>query len=349
VSAELHVLRGDPADAVVGREHLLEPLDEDLVRRTLLALGRELEVEEQGDELVLAGDAILAEVLLTRDRRGVLRLVTAGFGTTGAHDERLEPELRAVATALLELARALDATLYREQLSDAGRVETADEVVGSIADAPPPVLDDSPPRLLVDFSELPIADAESYRRRYLEEQPERLRRFGRLVASTGGPAEEELDLSADSFDGVGRWLVELCRGRYGVLTGSPFMLPVAEWRRQFPGEPDGLPPWCAPGAERAPSPLPPMLLWIVDGLAAYLGECLIGEVEGLHWAVNDPPPRRRDVDEHETVVAGRGGFVLNPRRIAYGIALEAVAEHGQRVRELHDIWHDLAVEASQQA
>ena len=335
MSYGLYVARGNPRH-LAGRLEKLKPLDEAFVRRTLRSPPSGVELHDgDGDELLWAGEAVIAHILLARSDDGALRSVETGLTSSGVGD--YHAEFAAMATRLLELAEGVRGHLYRESFDRHGRMGRDDiaQIAARSRDPAPAPQREQQPQLLLDLYELDDDAAQAYFEQHVARAADQLVAFQRQVASLGGLAETELDATNDSLGRLDDWLFESLPRRYAGLreptpeeraVGSGIVqLTPLEWRRQWPDEPPGLPPSCAPGAEHALSPLPPTGLWLADGLGYYLGECLARELGALHWEIHRAASRRlRDIDENAPVLAtGRGRW--NAHGAAYGIVLRALA------------------------
>jgi hypothetical protein len=313
----------------------LKPLDEAVVRDALRSPPGDIEAHGgAGDEQTWAGDAVSAEFLLARSEDGVLRSVELGLTTTGYGD--YAAEFAAVASSLAALADRVGGRLYREPFDRSARLGP-DEIaeLAAAAARSEPTRPSRVPRLLVDFSELGDEEAAAYLEQHVARAPERLTAFRREVSLLGGPGEAELDATPESLARLGEWLFRSLPARYaGALepaaseptgTAPIVQLTPPEWRTRRPDEPDELPPWCGPDAERARSPLPPQALWLADGLGYYLAECLARELGDVGWTVYRAASRRlRDVDEGAPVLAtARGRY--NAHSHAYTVLLVALA------------------------
>lgn len=329
-------MRGNPKH-FAGPVERLKPLDEATARAALSSPPAGIEVQDfVGDELIWAGDAVLASFLLSRSDDGLLRTIELGLSGSG---EGYEDDFETIALALLDLAETMRARLYQQPFDRSGRLKR-DEIRRIAADmrtrVPPPPRARSP-QLLVDFYELTDEEADAYLRQHIARAPERLAVFPREVASLGGPADAQLDATPESLERLGSWLADSLPARYAGLReptrdeqtygAGLVQLTPRDWRRSWPDEPAGLPPWCAPEAEDARSPLPPAALWLVDGLGYYLAECVSRELGETRWTRYRAASRRlRDVDENVPVIAtARGTF--NAHSAAYVIVLNALAYH----------------------
>jgi hypothetical protein len=348
VSYELYIARGNPKH-LAGRVEKLKPLDETIVRRALRAPPADLELHDgDGDEVIWAGEALIAQILLVRSGEGRLRSVETGVSSSGDGD--YGAEFSAVATRLLELAESLRGHLYREAFDRSGRMTRDDieRVASSSRDRPPAPRADPPPRLLVDFYELSDDETTAYFAEHVARASDRLAAFRREVPALGGPSEAELDATPESLGRLGGWLFGALPGRYASLRGPTdderawgaglVQLTPLEWRRLWPDEPQDLPPWCAPGAELAQSPLPPAALWLADGLGYYLGECVSRELGETRWEIYRAPSRRlRDVNENTPVLATARGR-LNVHSLAYVVMLKALAYRTGEADSLRSVY-----------
>ncbi len=122
-------------------------------------------------------------------------------------------------------------------------------------------------------------EARSAFEAYVSGERSRVREFCRAVASRGGPAERELDLSRESLGPLGRW----------------FLAPPP------PGpEDDRRPSWASDYPPDDPSTRE---TWLIDGLASYFARALLRANPGLSWKLDDD---RRSADFGRPVIAPIG-------------------------------------------
>lgn len=136
---------------------------------------------------------------------------------------------------------------------------------------------------MVTFHELTRREAADFLERFQSETPQRLTDLRQLVSATGGPPEPALDLSPRSLEPLWDWALPRLDWREGWTPPRGDEPP----RRVGPDElepPGTLPSWfdpCVPGWAAFSAPT----LWLVDGMARYLGECLVREVRRARWGV----------------------------------------------------------------
>jgi hypothetical protein len=117
---------------------------------------------------------------------------------------------------------------------------------------------------------------------FISEMPQQLNRLRELCATTGGPRPEQLDLTAPSLGPLWAWAAPRLSWRAGYTPPAP-------------GEPGGrVSPDTLEPDDQLPSWFDPIVpgwarwsassLWLIDGLARYLGETLITEVPKSRWA-----------------------------------------------------------------
>jgi hypothetical protein len=134
---------------------------------------------------------------------------------------------------------------------------------------------------MVKFVEMSRAEGKAFLDRFLRETPEQLERLRELAAATGGPRPEELDLTPASLTPLWTWAMPRLRWRSGY-TPPPLGEPggrvppeALEPEDQLPSWFDaGIPGWARWSADS---------LWLIDGLARYLGETLIAHVPRAKW------------------------------------------------------------------
>lgn len=136
---------------------------------------------------------------------------------------------------------------------------------------------------MVAYRQLTARQAQEQLRLFCAETPQRLDELREVVGSTGGPAASALDLSPGSLGPLWEW----ARPRLAWREGWQPPVGAEPPRRIAPEElepAEVLPSWfdpAVPGWATFSAPT----LWLVDGIARYLGECLIAEVPRARWGV----------------------------------------------------------------
>lgn len=133
---------------------------------------------------------------------------------------------------------------------------------------------------MVSFHTMTAREAKEFLARFVEQNPQRLAELRVQCAASGGPAPEVLDLSPRSLGPLWEWARPQLSWREGYVPPLNDLHgprgPVGEL------EPfDQLPEWFDPllGGWVFSAPT----LWLIDGMARYLGEALTHNVPGSHW------------------------------------------------------------------
>jgi hypothetical protein len=156
-----------------------------------------------------------------------------------------------------------------------------------------------------DFDAFTEVEARAFLERYVASSAERLERFFRLVAATGGPARSTLDGSPDSLVPLHTWFVS--RARRADAADAAGELP--DWY-----EPD--PP------ELATKRLAPRTIADADGVALYFGEVLRRAMPDLRWDIGKEPKRFRYAHQHKPLLKN-SDVDINVIGIAYGMGVRA--------------------------
>jgi hypothetical protein len=116
VSWHFEIHRGGTGECEPGESDRFPPLDEAGAREVLASAGSRLAFNvvpgEHGDEIQWLGDALVIELMLLRGRDGELRVVGAGFRTTGESRHSFEAENAAAMNVVFDLADRLGADVY---------------------------------------------------------------------------------------------------------------------------------------------------------------------------------------------------------------------------------------------
>jgi hypothetical protein len=108
----LHMLNGDPRHLVVGSEAQLSPLDESAAHA---AFAEPPSFDDLDGEYVWAGDALVAEISLSRSEDGQLRSIDVGLHSSEEPPELHRTEARNLLRKLKRMADQLNAQLYDPQ------------------------------------------------------------------------------------------------------------------------------------------------------------------------------------------------------------------------------------------
>jgi hypothetical protein len=126
VSWHFEIHRAGKGEYAPGESDRFPLLDERAARQLLAAASDQLDVEvlpgDNDDEIQWLGHAHTVELILLRDPEGLVRLVGAGFRSTGESDE---DESRALMRVIFDLADHLEAEVYDQAGARITRAEYA--------------------------------------------------------------------------------------------------------------------------------------------------------------------------------------------------------------------------------
>lgn len=191
--------------------------------------------------------------------------------------------------------------------------------------------------IVVRFVEMSRPEAEAFLDRFLSETPQQLERLRRLATTTGGPRPEALDLSPGSLTPLWTWAAPRLAFRSGYTPP-----PLGEPGGRVPLdalEPEGqLPSWfdpVVPGWARWSADS----LWLIDGLARYLGETLVTHVPRARWAAGHARTKGY-VYQHQPVVTGLPTDDSQPMASVTIIAARVLlpSPGPTTLRDLYDAW-----------
>jgi len=172
-----------------------------------------------------------------------------------------------------------------------------------------------------NFEALSEPEARAFLQRYVATSADRLERFLRHVAATGGPATEVLDRTPDSLIQLHVWYVS--RARRADAPDAGGVLP--EWY-----EPD--PPALA--TQR----LAPRTIADADGVALYLAAVLRRAWPELDWDIGSLPKHMRYAHQHKPLLKA-GDTDINVIGIAYGMGVRiALMDAGREPEALLDVY-----------
>jgi hypothetical protein len=190
---------------------------------------------------------------------------------------------------------------------------------------------------VVEFVRLSRGEAKAFLLRFVSETPERLEQLRELVTVAGGPEADALDLTPASLDPLWRWAAPQLSWRDGYVPPPPG---EPGTRVALDGiEPeDLLPSWFdphVPGWARWSA----TSLWLIDGIARYLGETLVAQVPRARWAVGHSRTRGYMYQNHPVVT----GLPLDEAQPMASVAIIAsrvlLPTPGPRTpRDLYDAW-----------
>lgn len=190
---------------------------------------------------------------------------------------------------------------------------------------------------MVRFVQLTRSEAKAFLDQFLAETPQALDRLRELAASSGGPRAEELDLTAASLDPLWTWAAPRLSWRDGY-TPPP------------PGDPGGrIAPDALEPEDQLPSWFDPVVpgwarwsaasLWLIDGLARYLGETLVAEVPKATWTAGHARAKGYQYENHP-VVTGLPADDSEPMASVAIIASRVLlpTPGPSTLRDLYDAW-----------
>ncbi|GGC05858.1 hypothetical protein [Cellulomonas carbonis] len=187
---------------------------------------------------------------------------------------------------------------------------------------------------MVTFVEMSAAEAKAFLEQFLAHGPERLDALRRRLVADGAAREDELDLSAASLEPVWAWAV-----------------PRLSWRAGYEPPPLGMPGPRGPAGELEPADELPewfdaryhdawrfsaKTLWVVDGVARYLAECLVAAVPGARWVVGRSRSKGYVYQNHP-VVTGLPLDDVEPVALVLVAAGKALDGRPSSLRDLFEI------------
>ena len=190
---------------------------------------------------------------------------------------------------------------------------------------------------MVRYMGLSRSEAKSFLARFLGETPQSLARLLELAATTGGPRSKELDLTAASLDPLWTWAAPRLSWREGYSPPAPGEAGGRVALNALEPE-DLLPSWfdpVVPGWARWSAGS----LWMIDGLARYLGETLVAEVPKAKWVAGHARPKGYVYQNHP-VLTGLPSDDSEPMASVAIIASRVLLPtSGPRtLRDLFDAW-----------
>ena len=152
---------------------------------------------------------------------------------------------------------------------------------------------------MVRFVELSRPEAKAFLDRFQRQTPQQLERLRQLATITGEPQPEQLDLTASSLSPLWTWATPRLSWRSGYAPPTPgepggrLPLDVLELEDQLPSWFDPvMPGWARWSVDS---------LWLMDGLARYLGETLVTQVPGAKWVAAHSRTRGYMYQNHPVV------------------------------------------------
>lgn len=163
---------------------------------------------------------------------------------------------------------------------------------------------------MVEFVNMSKAEAAAYLGQFLDEMPAAMERLRHECSATNGPAPDSLDGTPSSLAELWRWAVPRMSWREGYVP-PPLGQPGRRLTAADLEPADELPSWfhhpSAAGYERFSADS----LWLLDGLARYLGEAVVAAVPGARWSVGSAR-RKGYMFQNQPVVGGLAGDEQSP-------------------------------------
>jgi len=161
---------------------------------------------------------------------------------------------------------------------------------------------------MVVYVSMQPKEAKALLETFVARTPQRLEEFRAQVAASGGLAAAEPDLTPASLVPLWEWAAPRFTWRAGY-TPPPDGEPGDRYPKG-PLEPDDeLPEWFDARAGDSWR-FSAQTLWLSDGLARYLGECLVAHVPGTRWTVAQL--RKGYVYQNHIVIAGLANGEIEP-------------------------------------
>lgn len=190
---------------------------------------------------------------------------------------------------------------------------------------------------MVRFVELSRSEAKAFLDRFLGETPDRLAWLRELAATSGGPAADRLDLTPASLDPLWAWAAPRLSWRDGYTPPAPgepggrVPLDVLEPEDQLPTWFDPVVPgWARWSADS---------LWLIDGLARYLGETLVVQIPTARWVAGHARTKGYIYQNHP-VVTGLPSDDSEPMASVAIVASRVLlpTPGPSTLRDLYDAW-----------
>ena len=153
---------------------------------------------------------------------------------------------------------------------------------------------------MVSFLTLKAPEAKAFLASFLEATPQRLDELRQQCATQDGPPPEVLDLTPSSLEPLWSWAQPRFSWREGYQP-RPLGEPGPRVHVEVMEPLEELPPWFDPPLLRW-SAFCPSSLWLIDGLARYLGQCLLDHVPDARWEVGKA--RKGYVYQNHPVIVG---------------------------------------------
>ena len=154
---------------------------------------------------------------------------------------------------------------------------------------------------MVSFVTTKPAEAKGFLASFLDQTPQRLADLRDQCASQGGPAPHMLDLSAESLDPLWAWAKPRLSWREGYQPGQSWDQPASKIPCEDIEPLEALPDWY--DYDRGDWEFSASTLWLIDGLARYLGECFPHNIPGTRWKVGKNR-HKRYIYQNQPVITG---------------------------------------------
>lgn len=195
------------------------------------------------------------------------------------------------------------------------------------------------------FVSMTKAEARAYLAQFLDEMPRCLDRLMRQCAETGGPVESDLDYTAKSLDALWSWAAPRFQWRDSYTPPAS----RGELQPQFNADdlepPEDLPSWVYHPSGHGFDRFSAETLWLIDGLARYLGETVITCIPGTRWASGATRPKGNMV-ANQPIVAGLTGEE-SPIFACTGLASRRLTpwlDSSHTLRSIFEAWRSQADE-----
>jgi hypothetical protein len=187
-------------------------------------------------------------------------------------------------------------------------------------------------------------EARAYLERFLSDMPSCIDRLAAQSASTGGPDQSQLDCTAESLDALYSWAAP----RFAWRAGYQPPAFRGDFRPQFTPddleEPEDLPSWFHHPSGVGLADFSTETLWLIDGLARYLGETVINCIPGTRWASGATRPKGNMVANHP-ILTGLSDEE-SPIFACTGLASRMLTpwlDSSHRLRSIFESWRSQAI------
>ena len=161
---------------------------------------------------------------------------------------------------------------------------------------------------MIDFGTWPIGEARRYRDEYAAAVPLREDWLAEELTSTGG--DRDWLSGPEGLPSLWLWFTRRLDKEH---PGGPVLHAMQPEKDPQPGD---RPPWYVTSG--MPTYVSDGALWLIELLGCHLATLVLDGLPGAHWDVYVVPKRRRDVDQHRTMLNGVGSRWSDPARMVYG-------------------------------